>query len=139
MVVKWENIEVRALKLIDFMLLLNWIEKGVACVRNKVQSAMDRRLNMWEKYCLRHCFVVPDGFSMSEAVSFLVLLVLFISFWNYLSKSFFKICVLWEFRFCQGCKSVKWELENLCEFVYLFSATLPHLCLTNYIFCTRNK
>lgn len=41
--------------------------KGVACVRNKVQSAMDRRLNMWEKYCLRHCFVVPEGFSMSKA------------------------------------------------------------------------
>ncbi|OMP05669.1 Centromere protein Mis12 [Corchorus olitorius] len=40
--------------------------KGVNYVRNLVQSSLDKRLAMWEKYCLRHCFTVPEGFSLPK-------------------------------------------------------------------------
>lgn len=35
-----------------------------------VQAVLDKRLGMWEKYCLLHCFAVPEGFSLPKAVSF---------------------------------------------------------------------
>ncbi|KAM7262474.1 hypothetical protein ACFE04_000157 [Oxalis oulophora] len=38
--------------------------RGVNYIRNKVQSALDMRLNAWEAYCLQHCFQVPEGFSL---------------------------------------------------------------------------
>ncbi|XP_044466506.1 protein MIS12 homolog [Mangifera indica] len=28
-------------------------------------------LDMWEKYCLHHCFAVPEGFSLPKTVSFI--------------------------------------------------------------------
>ncbi|XVE56726.1 hypothetical protein DITRI_Ditri04bG0034100 [Diplodiscus trichospermus] len=31
-----------------------------------IQSSLDKRLAMWEKYCLRHCFTVPEGFSLPK-------------------------------------------------------------------------
>lgn len=43
------------------------LKKGVAYIRNMVQLALDKRLSMWEKYCLRHCFTVPEGFSLPKA------------------------------------------------------------------------
>lgn len=43
------------------------LAKGVGYLRNMIQSALDRPLTMWEKYCLRHCFVVPEGFSLPKA------------------------------------------------------------------------
>ncbi|XP_052182979.1 protein MIS12 homolog [Diospyros lotus] len=43
------------------------LKKGVAYLRNMVQSVLDKRLGMWEKYTLRHCFVVPEGFSLPKA------------------------------------------------------------------------
>nr|GMD34031.1 protein MIS12 homolog [Ipomoea batatas] len=46
------------------------LKKGVAYIRNMVQLALDKRLSMWEKYCLRHCFTVPEGFSLPKAVGF---------------------------------------------------------------------
>ncbi|KAL1330053.1 hypothetical protein AAHE18_12G085400 [Arachis hypogaea] len=38
--------------------------KKVDCVRQRTQSVLDRSLAMWEKYCLLHCFAVPQGFCM---------------------------------------------------------------------------
>ncbi|XP_027121918.2 protein MIS12 homolog [Coffea eugenioides] len=43
------------------------LTKGVASIRNIIQSSLEKRLSMWEKYCLRHCFVVPEGFSLPKA------------------------------------------------------------------------
>ncbi|RYR11714.1 hypothetical protein Ahy_B04g069233 isoform A [Arachis hypogaea] len=40
------------------------LKKGVDCVRQKIQSVLDNRLAIWEKYCLLHCFAVPQGFCM---------------------------------------------------------------------------
>ncbi|KAL8102625.1 protein MIS12 homolog [Apium graveolens] len=40
------------------------LKKGVEYLQNMIYSALDRPLTMWEKYCLRHCFVVPQGFTL---------------------------------------------------------------------------
>ncbi|KAK1388044.1 2-aminoethanethiol dioxygenase-like [Heracleum sosnowskyi] len=40
------------------------LKKGVEYLQNMIYSALDRPLSMWEKYCLRHCFVVPQGFTL---------------------------------------------------------------------------
>ncbi|KAL4360969.1 hypothetical protein GQ457_04G036250 [Hibiscus cannabinus] len=40
------------------------LTKGVNYIRNMIQSSLDKRLAMWEKYCLRHCLTVPEGFSL---------------------------------------------------------------------------
>ncbi|XP_022134693.1 protein MIS12 homolog [Momordica charantia] len=37
---------------------------GISRVRSFVHSVLDKRLAMWEKYCLNHCFAVPEGFSL---------------------------------------------------------------------------
>ncbi|XP_022736622.1 protein MIS12 homolog [Durio zibethinus] len=42
------------------------LTKGVNYIRNMIQSSLDKRLAMWEKYCLRHCFMVPEGFSLPK-------------------------------------------------------------------------
>ncbi|KAF3966248.1 hypothetical protein CMV_009635 [Castanea mollissima] len=42
------------------------LTQGVARVRKIVQSVLDKRLAMWEQYCLRHCFGVPPGFSLPK-------------------------------------------------------------------------
>ncbi|KAK3040904.1 hypothetical protein RJ639_027899, partial [Escallonia herrerae] len=39
---------------------------GVAHIQNTIQSNLHKRLAMWEKYCLKHCFVVPEGFSLRK-------------------------------------------------------------------------
>ncbi|KAL3512324.1 hypothetical protein ACH5RR_025041 [Cinchona calisaya] len=43
------------------------LNKGAECIRKVIQSSLDKRLSGWEKYCLRHCFVVPEGFSLPNA------------------------------------------------------------------------
>lgn len=43
------------------------IRKGVSSVRDMIQDALGKRLDMWEKYCLRHCFSVPKGLSLPKA------------------------------------------------------------------------
>ncbi|WOH14583.1 hypothetical protein DCAR_0934103 [Daucus carota subsp. sativus] len=40
------------------------LKKGVVYLQNRIHSALDRPLTMWEKYCLRHCFAVPLGFTL---------------------------------------------------------------------------
>lgn len=44
--------------------------QGVALIKKTIQSALDKRLVMWEEYCLNHCFEVPEGFSLSKGVMF---------------------------------------------------------------------
>lgn len=43
------------------------LKKGVTNIKNIIQLALDRRLSMWEKYSLHHCFTVPQGFSLPKA------------------------------------------------------------------------
>lgn len=43
------------------------LKLGINYVRRTVQSALDKRLSMWEQYCLHHCFAVPPGFSLPAA------------------------------------------------------------------------
>ncbi|KAI9108513.1 hypothetical protein K1719_020397 [Acacia pycnantha] len=38
------------------------LRKGAEHIRNVVQAVLDKRLAIWGKYCLRHCFSVPQGF-----------------------------------------------------------------------------
>ncbi|KAF6166346.1 hypothetical protein GIB67_015892 [Kingdonia uniflora] len=45
------------------------LTKGISSIRNMIQEPLDERLALWEKYCLRHYFVVPDGFSLPNTDS----------------------------------------------------------------------
>ncbi|XP_021761229.1 protein MIS12 homolog [Chenopodium quinoa] len=40
------------------------LQKGIDYIQNTIQASLDKRLVMWEQYCLRHCFTVPSGFSL---------------------------------------------------------------------------
>ncbi|XP_077249516.1 protein MIS12 homolog isoform X2 [Tasmannia lanceolata] len=42
------------------------LREGVSSLRHMIQGVLDKRLDMWEKYCLRHCFAVPEGFSLPQ-------------------------------------------------------------------------
>ncbi|KAJ0961562.1 hypothetical protein J5N97_001547 [Dioscorea zingiberensis] len=42
------------------------LAKGVSYLRNMTQEVLDKRMNIWEKYCLRHCFAVPEGFVLQN-------------------------------------------------------------------------
>lgn len=42
------------------------LSQGVDNIRNMIQSLLNERLSRWELYCLRHCFVVPQGFSLPK-------------------------------------------------------------------------
>ncbi|XP_050379225.1 protein MIS12 homolog [Argentina anserina] len=42
------------------------LSKGVDLIRKRVQSNVDKRLLMWEQYCLDHCFEVPEGFVLPK-------------------------------------------------------------------------
>ncbi|XP_028763619.1 protein MIS12 homolog [Neltuma alba] len=43
------------------------LRKGVDCIRSVIQAVLDKRLAIWEKYCLRHCFSVPQSFVMQKS------------------------------------------------------------------------
>nr|XP_033513499.1 uncharacterized LOC104102001 isoform X1 [Nicotiana tomentosiformis] len=43
------------------------LKEGVAQIKNMVQLTLDKRLSLWEKYCLHNCFKVPQGFSLPKA------------------------------------------------------------------------
>ncbi|KAL2338260.1 hypothetical protein Fmac_012706 [Flemingia macrophylla] len=43
------------------------LKKGVDCIRQRVQSVLDKRLAAWESYILRHCFALPQGFRMPNS------------------------------------------------------------------------
>ncbi|KAL9328508.1 hypothetical protein ACSQ67_003511 [Phaseolus vulgaris] len=40
------------------------LKKGVDCIRQRVQSVLDKQLGAWENYILRHCFSLPRGFRL---------------------------------------------------------------------------
>ncbi|KAL9326316.1 hypothetical protein ACSQ67_006961 [Phaseolus vulgaris] len=40
------------------------LKKGVDCIRQRVQSVLDKQLGAWENYVLRHCFSLPRGFRL---------------------------------------------------------------------------
>ncbi|KAJ7956543.1 protein MIS12-like [Quillaja saponaria] len=42
------------------------LNKGIDITRNRIQSVLEKRLAIWEKYCLHHCFSVPEGFSIPK-------------------------------------------------------------------------
>ncbi|XP_038976470.1 protein MIS12 homolog [Phoenix dactylifera] len=43
------------------------LARGVSSLRHLTQAVLDKRMAMWEKYCLRHCFAVPEGFVLPKA------------------------------------------------------------------------
>lgn len=43
------------------------LSKGVERIKNLMQLTLDHHLQLWEKYCHRFCFHVPDGFSLTKA------------------------------------------------------------------------
>ncbi|XP_051113697.1 protein MIS12 homolog [Andrographis paniculata] len=43
------------------------LSKGVAYIRDLIQSTLDQRMEKWEEYCIRFCFSVPEGFSLPKA------------------------------------------------------------------------
>ncbi|KAL5544837.1 hypothetical protein UlMin_008621 [Ulmus minor] len=42
------------------------LTKGVNLIHKMVQSVLNKRLAMWEEFCLNHCFEVPQGFSLPK-------------------------------------------------------------------------
>ncbi|KAJ4961888.1 hypothetical protein NE237_021798 [Protea cynaroides] len=42
------------------------LKKGISSIRHMIQAVLNKRLDMWEKYCLRHCFTVSEGFSLTK-------------------------------------------------------------------------
>nr|XP_043607131.1 protein MIS12 homolog [Erigeron canadensis] len=40
--------------------------KGLDYIRNAIQSALDKRFSMWEKFCFLHIFALPEGFSLPK-------------------------------------------------------------------------
>ncbi|KAG6745870.1 hypothetical protein POTOM_050380 [Populus tomentosa] len=51
---------------VPFPFLFLFSNHGIACIRDMIQSDLDTRLGMWEKYCLHHVFAVPEGFSLPQ-------------------------------------------------------------------------
>ncbi|XP_008783736.2 protein MIS12 homolog [Phoenix dactylifera] len=43
------------------------LARGVSSLRHLTQAVLDKRMAIWEKYCLRHCFAVPEGFVLPKA------------------------------------------------------------------------
>ncbi|RWV81199.1 hypothetical protein GW17_00057406 [Ensete ventricosum] len=46
------------------------LARGVSSLHHLTQAVLDKRMSMWEKYCLRHCFSIPDGFVLPKTVGF---------------------------------------------------------------------
>ncbi|CAN6717601.1 unnamed protein product [Malus baccata var. baccata] len=42
------------------------LSRGVDIIRKKVQSDLDKKLAVWEQYCLDYVFQVPEGFDPSK-------------------------------------------------------------------------
>lgn len=42
------------------------LKEGVDYIRKTVQMRLDKRLSVWERYCLSQCFMVPEGFSLPK-------------------------------------------------------------------------
>lgn len=46
--------------------ILNNLDEGVDAVQNVVRLKLDKQLDIWEKYCLMHCFAIPEGLALPE-------------------------------------------------------------------------
>ncbi|CAA6655363.1 unnamed protein product [Spirodela intermedia] len=42
--------------------------QGISSLRHMTQATLNKRLGLWERYCLLHCFSVPEGFSSAKDV-----------------------------------------------------------------------
>ncbi|KAM2487579.1 hypothetical protein ACFX1W_039489 [Malus domestica] len=42
------------------------LSRGVDIIRKKVQADLDKKLAVWEQYCLNYVFQVPEGFDPSK-------------------------------------------------------------------------
>ncbi|XP_010440721.1 PREDICTED: protein MIS12 homolog [Camelina sativa] len=42
------------------------LSNSIERVRGLIQSVMDKRMKMWEVYCVKYCFAVPDGFVLPK-------------------------------------------------------------------------
>ncbi|XP_062223456.1 protein MIS12 homolog [Phragmites australis] len=42
------------------------LERGLDAICHVVKDVLDKRMTFWEKYCLQHCFTVPEGFRVPE-------------------------------------------------------------------------
>ncbi|KAG8060275.1 hypothetical protein GUJ93_ZPchr0002g25795 [Zizania palustris] len=40
------------------------LEQGVNDIHYLVKGVLDKGMSNWEKYCLRHCFTIPEGFAI---------------------------------------------------------------------------
>ncbi|EOA17334.1 hypothetical protein CARUB_v10005610mg [Capsella rubella] len=43
------------------------LSNGIERVRGLIQSVMDKRMELWEGYCVKFCFAVPDGFVLPKS------------------------------------------------------------------------
>ncbi|KAL1223023.1 MIS12-like protein [Cardamine amara subsp. amara] len=43
------------------------LSKGIDHVRGMIQSLIEKRMGLWERYCLHFCFAVPDGFVLPKS------------------------------------------------------------------------
>ncbi|ESQ44544.1 hypothetical protein EUTSA_v10003465mg [Eutrema salsugineum] len=43
------------------------LSNGMDCVRDMIQSVLDDRLDMWEVFCIRHIFAVPEEYMLPES------------------------------------------------------------------------
>lgn len=46
--------------------ILNNLAEGVDTVKHVVRLKLDKQLDIWEKYCLVHCFSIPEGLALPE-------------------------------------------------------------------------
>lgn len=49
--------------------ILNNLAEGVDAVQHVVRLKLDKQLDIWEKYCLMHCFSIPEGLALPEMKS----------------------------------------------------------------------
>ncbi|KAL0922568.1 hypothetical protein M5K25_006559 [Dendrobium thyrsiflorum] len=42
------------------------LAKGISSLRYLVEGVLDKQTTLWEKYCLNHCFAVPEGFVLPK-------------------------------------------------------------------------
>ncbi|XP_062217358.1 protein MIS12 homolog [Phragmites australis] len=42
------------------------LERGLNAIHHVVMNVLDKRMTNWEKYCIQHCFTVPEGFVVPE-------------------------------------------------------------------------
>ncbi|XP_042389384.1 protein MIS12 homolog [Zingiber officinale] len=49
--------------------------RGVSSLQYLMKGVLDKRMSMWEKYCLQTCFSVPDGFVLPNSKESVVTLL----------------------------------------------------------------